>query len=108
MSLFEYAGYARAWARQAPCALCLVLDAHVSYVMNSQHVPMFQYASCTPLNMLVVHGHGRGTHFGMCLVCAVCVVAIVVCVRICYMSLTGSIHKYNGMLRVALFHLMPM
>ena len=34
---------------------------------------------CQCLNMLVVHGHGRGKRLGTCLVCTACVVAIVAC-----------------------------
>ena len=34
---------------------------------------------CQCLNMLVVHGHGRGKRLGTCLVCTTCVVAIVAC-----------------------------
>ena len=34
---------------------------------------------CLCFNMLVVHGHGRGTCLGMCLVCGTCAKAIVVC-----------------------------
>ena len=55
---------------------CLVLELHASCVMSLQHVPMFEYAGCARLkilvahilNMLVAHGHGRGTHLGTCLV----------------------------------------
>ena len=43
-------------------------------------MPMFHYASCERLNMLVVDGHGRGTLLSTCLVSAACVVATVVCV----------------------------
>ena len=32
---------------------------------------------CQCLNMLAVHGHGRGTRLGTCLMCAACAVAIV-------------------------------
>ena len=47
---------------------------------------LFKYVACARLNMLVAHilnmllahGHGRGTCLSTCLVCAVCVVGTVV------------------------------
>ena len=44
-------------------------------------MPMFQCASCERLKMLTMHGHGRGTCLGACLVDAACVVAFVACVN---------------------------
>ena len=34
---------------------CLVLELCSSCVVSLQHVPMFQYAGCARLNMLVAH-----------------------------------------------------
>ena len=71
MSVFQYAGCVRAWARQAPWyALCL---SRVRRVLRVRSM-------CLCFNMLAVHEHGQGTHLGTCLVCTACVVAIVVCV----------------------------
>ena len=43
-------------------------------------MPVFQYVGCARLNMLAVHGRGRGVHLGTCLVRGFCAQAIVVCV----------------------------
>ena len=53
-----------------------MLELHAFCVMSLQHVPMFEYAGCTRLNMLfaavfnmlVAHGHKRGACLGTCLV----------------------------------------
>ena len=58
----------------------LVLQLRASYVVSFQHVPMFQCVGCGRLNMLVVHGHERGTCLGTCLVCIACAMATIVCV----------------------------
>ena len=42
-------------------------------------MPMFHSAGCERLNMLVVHGHGRGTRLGTCLVYATFVLVFVAC-----------------------------
>ena len=47
--------------------------------MSLQHVPMFHSAGSERLNILVVHGHGRGTCLSACLVYAMFVVAFVAC-----------------------------
>ena len=44
-------------------------------------MPMFYSTSCERLNMLVVHGHGRGMRLGTCLVSAAFVVAFVACIN---------------------------
>ena len=62
---------------------CLVLQPHASYIVSLQHVPMYHSTSCEHLNMLVVHGHGRGTHLSTCLVYAAFVVAFAACVNGC-------------------------
>ena len=38
--------------------MCLVLQPGALGVVSLLHVPMFHFASCEFLNMLVVHGHG--------------------------------------------------
>ena len=44
-------------------------------------MPVVQYAGCERLNMLIVHGHGRGTRLNMCLVYTTFVVAYVACMN---------------------------
>ena len=54
---------------------CLVLESRALCVVSLQHVPMFHSAGRERLNMLLVHGHGRGT----CLMYTAFVVAFVAC-----------------------------
>ena len=44
-------------------------------------MPMFHYAGCERLNMLIVHKHGQGTCLSTCLVYAAFGVAFVACIN---------------------------
>ena len=52
-------------------------------------MPVFHSTSCERLNMLVVHGHGRGTRLGTCLVLELCALCMVILQHVAMLEYAG-------------------